>query len=146
MHDSALGGHPGRDATFTLIARQFFWPNMSKDIRQFTRNCDICGNATLWRQKKWGLLKPLPIPNRIWREISIDFITELPETPEGFTTCQVITDRLGKGVFYDAVKELSAEASAKQFIKGYVRHHGFPDAITSDRGTQWVNAFWKYIC
>ena len=83
----------------------------------------------------------MPVPERIWREISIDFITELPETDKGHTTCQVITDRLGKGVLYDAVKDLSAEATADLFIKTFIRHHGLPNAITSDRGTQWVNAF-----
>ena len=26
-----------------------------------------------------------------------------------------------------------------------IRHHGLPSAITSDRGSQWVNAFWKRV-
>lgn len=145
-HDSVLGGHPGRDATFSATARQFFWPNQSEQVRRFVKNCDICGSATIWRHKKWGLLKPLPVPNRIWSEISIDFITGLPQTPEGFTACEVITDRLGKGVMYNAVADQTAEATAERFIQNYVRHHGLPKAITSDRGAQWVNAFWKHVC
>jgi hypothetical protein len=96
-HDSVLGGHPGRDATFTAIARQFFWLNQSEQVRQFIRNCDVCGSATIWRQKKWGLLKPLPVPDRIWSEISIDFITGLPETPEGHTVCEGHHRQTGKG-------------------------------------------------
>ena len=47
VHDSVVSGHPGRDATMALVTRQFFWPGMSKDIRQFVRNCDTCGRTTI---------------------------------------------------------------------------------------------------
>ena len=78
IHDSFLGGHPGRDATIDLVSRQFYWPSINQDIRRFLRNCDVCGRTTIWRDKKKGLLKPLPIPQRIWQEILMDFITDLP--------------------------------------------------------------------
>ena len=39
-----------------------------------------------------------------------------------------------------------AEGVAKQFLRHYVPHHWIPAAITSDRGTQFVNAFWKALC
>ena len=64
-HDSHLSGHPGRDGTLALISRRFFWPGQSQMVRQFIRNCDVCGRSHLWRERKRGLLKPLPIPDRI---------------------------------------------------------------------------------
>ena len=69
VHDSYTTGHPGRDATYTILSRQWFWPGAAKDVRQFLRNCGICGRSTIWRETKHGLLKPLPIPQRIWAEI-----------------------------------------------------------------------------
>jgi hypothetical protein len=57
-------------------------------------------------------LKPLPILDHIWSEISIDFIIDLPESEE----CQniiVITDRLGKEVVADRLDDLKAETVAK---------------------------------
>lgn len=100
-----------------------------------------------WRHKKHGLLKPLPIPGRIWSEITIDFITGLPKSDE-CRTIQVITDRFSKAKSYEAVKDgdLTAEASAARFVNRHVRYHGFPHGIVSDRGVQWVNAFWKRVC
>ena len=144
-HDSAVGGHPGRDNTFALVSRQFFWPGQSQQVRQFVRNCDICGSATVWRHKKSALLKPLPVPDRIWSDISIDFITDLPIS-NGHTFCQVITDRLGKGVMYDSTNDMTALGCAERFVQTYVRHHGFLHAITRVRGSQWVNRFWKRVC
>ena len=49
IHDSFLSGHPGRDATISLISRQIFWPGCNQDVRHFIKNCDTCGRSTIWR-------------------------------------------------------------------------------------------------
>jgi hypothetical protein len=57
-------------------------------------------------------LKPLPILDHIWLEISINFITDLLESEE----CQniiIIIDRLDKGVVADGLDDLKAETVAK---------------------------------
>ncbi|KAI0997916.1 hypothetical protein K3495_g10275 [Podosphaera aphanis] len=77
-HDSYLTGHPGRNNTIAILSRSFFWPRMSAMVRQFCRNCDVCGRMRVWRSRKQGLLLPLPIPERFHSELSIDFMTELP--------------------------------------------------------------------
>lgn len=148
-HDSFLGGHPGRDATIALLSRQFYWPGMNQDVRRFVRNCDVCGRTTIWRDKKKGLLKPLPVPSRIWQEISMDFITDLPPCEEdGSTIILVVTDRLGKGTILLRVPpdRFDAESIAFLFIERYVPFHWLPRGIVSDRGTQFVNALWARVC
>ena len=107
VHDSIIGGHPGREVTSSLMSRQFFWPNMLRDIRRFVRNCDVCGRMKAWRERKQGFLKPLPVLNRLWSEISIDFITGLPLS-DGCTNLAVITDRLGKGVILEPMRTTEA--------------------------------------
>ena len=146
-HDSTLSGHPGRDATLATLSRRFFWPGISQDVRKFCNNCDVCGRITIWRDKRWGLLKPLPIPSRVWREISMDFITGLPPARgSGATNCLVIVDRFSKGAIFEPVSDMSAEGTANVFMKSFYRRHGLPSAITSDRGSQWVWAFWTRVC
>jgi hypothetical protein len=144
-HDSMLGGHPGREGTIALMVRQFHWPKMMSDIRKFIRNCDTCSRNKAWRDKYRGFLKPLPIPSQIWREISMDFITELPLS-NGCTNLMVITCRLSKGVILEGLKEITAEAVAERFIRCFYRHHGFPRAIVSDRGVQFVGDMWTRVC
>lgn len=145
VHDSVLTGHPGREATQAILSRSFFWPGISSDVRRFTRNCHQCRGNHAWRERRHGLLKPLPIPDRIWREISIDFVTELPES-EGHTNIMVITDRLSKGVILEPMESIDALYVAKKFISVFYRHHGIPTAIVSDRGTQFVSMFWAHFC
>jgi hypothetical protein len=40
--------------------------------------CNVCGRTKPWRELKRGLLRSLPLPDRIWKEISMDFVTDLP--------------------------------------------------------------------
>ena len=58
-----ISGYPGRDITKALISRNFTWPGLSQDVRRFLRNYDVCGRLTVWRERRKGLFKPLPIPD-----------------------------------------------------------------------------------
>ena len=117
-HDSVIAGHPGREATAALMIRQFFWPGMLAEIRRFVRNYDTCRKNTAWRDRRQGFLKPLPIPDRTWREISIDFVVELPLSRD-CTNLMVITDRLGKGVILEPMKEITADVVANVFVQSF---------------------------
>jgi transposase InsO family protein/predicted aspartyl protease len=146
-HDSSLTGHPGRDLTKALIGRRFAWPGLSQDVRQFLRNCDVCGRANFWRDQQHGLLKPLPIPDQPWADISVDFITGLPPSgPDETTSIMVITDRLFKSVIFQPMASTTSEAVADALLDCLIRHHGPPKRIVSDRGPQFVGHLWKRIC
>lgn len=134
-HDSHITGHPGRDSTLAILSRSFYWPCMSNMVRKFCRNCDVCGRSHVWRSKRQGLLLPLPVPDRFHSELSIDFMTDLPAKNKGDPRfLMVITDRLLKSVTLEAMNSMSAEDCAKIFMNCHVRFHGFPKALTSDRG------------
>ncbi len=145
-HDSCLTGHPGKEGLGAIIRRKYFWPNFYRDVKQFVRNCHSCGAHTVWRDRKKGLLRPLPIPERIWSEISMDYITDLPPTARGNRHILVIVDRLSKGAIFIPCKDLTSETLSRKIIKHYLPHHLLPTAITSDRGDQFVHGVWSHIC
>jgi hypothetical protein len=144
-HDSVLSGHPGRDGTIAILRRQYFWPGMDRDVRRFVRNCKACGRNTIWRERRHGLLKPLPIPERVGQELSMDFIVGLPES-NGCTNVMVVTDRLSKDIYFVPLADLEADTMAKAMISGVFQYDGLPVAITSDRGSQLVGIMWKRVC
>lgn len=145
IHDSSLTGHPGKDTMVSMILRRWFWPKLRNSVRQFIRNCDVCGRTTVWREAKAGFLRPLPIPERIGTELTIDFVTDLPAS-DGCTNIMVLTDRLSKDIFMFGTDSMAAENCAKVFIDRYYRYFGFPRYLTSDRGSDWLSHFWKAFC
>ncbi|XP_044724307.1 reverse transcriptase (RNA-dependent DNA polymerase) domain-containing protein [Hirsutella rhossiliensis] len=107
------------------------------------------GQRLCWRERIWvpnhepcarGLCRrrldsdvrqfPLPIPDRIWSELSIDFVTDLPPTKSnGSTNLMVVTDRLSKSVVLESLKDITAETTARALLRNVVQHHGVPRAI-----------------
>ena len=43
-HDSRVAGHMGMDKTMELGVRNFYWPEMAKDIEDYVRSCKDCQN------------------------------------------------------------------------------------------------------
>ena len=145
VHGSLSAGHPGREITYKIVARDFFWPGMTDSIRRYVRNCDICGRTKPWREGTQGFLKPLPIPDQIWKEISMDFIEGLP-TSDGMTCLMVVTDRLSKGSIFVPLPDIKTETVVRAFLRHVVAYHWLPNAITSNRGSQFVSVLWERLC
>ena len=111
-------------------------------VCRFYWNCNICGRSYLWREWHKGLLCPLPIPDRFYSKLLIDFIIDLPIKNKGdLWFIMVITNRLLKSITIEAITIMSAEACAECFVQCHYRYHGFPRFLTSDRGSNWVGDF-----
>ncbi|KAI1506860.1 hypothetical protein Ptr86124_014198, partial [Pyrenophora tritici-repentis] len=80
FHDTATAGHGGKRSTYYLVSQQYYWPLMTDTFAQYTGClCVVCRRAKPYRDRKQGLLHPLPVPKRFWTDISVDFITPLPD-------------------------------------------------------------------
>jgi len=145
-HDTPLAGHPGRSKTFDLLSRQYYWKTMRRQVDQYVRNCAECQRSRRSRHASFGVLRPLPVPEKPWEDISMDFVTELPEY-EGYDAIWVVVDRLSKmRHFVPCHTTINARGLAEIFLKEVVRLHGLPKTIISDRGPQFAAVFWKRIC
>jgi transposase InsO family protein len=145
VHTSFGLTHPGRSVTYKTLARYYFWPGMSRDVTRYVDHCDDCSRTKVWRDGKQGYLRPLPVPDRTWQEILIDFITGLPES-DGCTNLMVITDRLSKDVILIALPDIATETVLKAFMERVVHYHFVPRSIVSDRGAQFVSNLWRQFC
>lgn len=93
----------------------------------------------------YGLLQPLPVPDQIWEDLSMDFIMGLP-CSKGYDAIFVVVDRLSKYVHFILLKHpYSAKSLAVVFIKEVVHLHGLPKSIISDRDPIFVSLFWKEL-
>ncbi|GJS84643.1 putative reverse transcriptase domain-containing protein [Tanacetum coccineum] len=81
-----------------------------------------------------GLLVQPEIPQWKWDNISMDFVTKLPRSSQGYDTIWVIVDRLTKSAIFLPIRETDPlEKLAKMYLKEVVARHGIPVSIICDR-------------
>jgi transposase InsO family protein len=144
-HDSPMAGHFGIAKTFDLVSRTFTWPSMRKYIKDYVDGCDTCQRSKSSNHKPYGLLQPLPIADRPWASISVDFITQLPDS-NGFTAVCVFVDRFTKMAhFAPTTNNVDADGTVQLFLERVFSAHGLPDDIVSDRGVTFTSKFTRAI-
>jgi len=145
FHASPTGGHSGFLRTYKRVVGNLYWVGMKKRVQEFVKQCDICQRQKYAATSPVGLLQPLPIPDCVWEDISLDFITGLPKS-KGFDVVFVVVDRLSKYEHFIPLKHpYTARKVAEIFAKEIVRLHGIPNSIVSDRDPLFMSLFWQEL-
>nr|GFB38234.1 putative reverse transcriptase domain, ribonuclease H-like domain, aspartic peptidase domain protein [Tanacetum cinerariifolium] len=93
-----------------------------------------------------GLLVQPKIPEWKWDNITMDFVTKLPKSSQGYDTIWVIVDRLNKSVIFTPIKETDpTDKLARIYLKEVVTRHGIPISIISDRDPRFASNFWRSL-
>ena len=71
------------------------WPGIWTMVKDYIRSCTTCAWSKAPHHCPYGLLKQLPIPEKPWNSILMDFIEQLPLS-SSFTAILVIIDWLSK--------------------------------------------------
>ena len=58
-HDNLTAGHFGRQRTYELIRRDFYWPKMKVDIDNYVKSCVTCQKVKSSKKKMYGKLMPI---------------------------------------------------------------------------------------
>jgi len=145
FHDTPSGGHAGVKRTLVRVAANFYWSGMRKAVENFVGSCLVCQQIKYSTQVPAGLLQPLPIPEKVWEDVTMDFITGLPPS-QGSTVIFVVVDRLSKTAHFGALPtSFTASKVAELFVSLVVRHHGYPRSIVSDRDPVFISTFWRKL-
>ena len=149
FHDDPLSGHFGVNRTEELIQRQFQWKGMRRDIQEYVSSCAVCQRTVSKRHLPYGSLVSLPKPNRPWSEVSMDFVTGLPEARVGFQDVDsvfVVVDRYTRMARFCAVStSINAAELARLFHTEIELKFGAPNGIVSDRGSIFTSDFWSEL-
>jgi hypothetical protein len=143
FHDSIPAGHPGRANTLSLIARNYYWPHMSEFVLRYVDGCELCQKTKPRRQKLYGPLQPLKIPDGPWQHISTDYIGPLPASRR-HDAIQVVCDKSTKRAhFLGAHSTDTAEDMCDIFMERVWSLHGTPKKLVSDWGPQFIARYTK---
>ncbi|GKA44011.1 ty3-gypsy retrotransposon protein [Tanacetum coccineum] len=96
-------------------------------------------------QAPGGYLQPLPTPMAVWEDVSMDFITGLPNS-KGVTVIFVVVDHFKKYAHFGMLPtNFNAHKVAEVFLEIVIKHHGLPKTIVSDRDPIFVSKFWNQL-
>jgi hypothetical protein len=144
-YNGGLVGHFGHGKTFFQLNSLYYCPWMRKNIKKFVKKCIICQHAKR-KRKNTRLYQPLPVPERLWDIVSMDFVLGLSRTQRGFDSIFMVVDIFSKMTHFIPCQKTSDETHiANLFFKEVVRLHGLPKSIVSDQDTKFVGHFWRII-
>ena len=84
---------------------------------------------------------PNHIPYHQWQIISIDLITELPQS-HSYNSILVAIDRLSKRAHFIATtSNITSLGVTRLFRDSVWKLHGLPEEVISDRGPQFMSNF-----
>ncbi|GJX87037.1 putative reverse transcriptase domain-containing protein [Tanacetum coccineum] len=145
-HKSKYSTHPGSDKMYQDLKQLYWWPNMKVNIATYVSKCLTCAKVKAEYQKPSRLLVQPEIPECKWEKITMDFITKLPKTANGYDTIWVIVDRLTKSAHFLPMRENDPmEKLMKLYIKEVVTRHGVPVSIISDHDGRFTSLFWHAL-
>ena len=116
---------------------------MRRDVKKFVSDCQTCQQMKDFSLNPVGLLQPLPIPELVFKEISMDFITSLPASHKK-TIIMAVVDHLSKyGHFIALPGNITSESVVAAFVSKIIRLHGILSSIVTDRDLKFMNSFGK---
>nr|GFC95886.1 reverse transcriptase domain-containing protein [Tanacetum cinerariifolium] len=93
-----------------------------------------------------GFLVQPKIPEWKWGNITMDFVTKLPQSLQGYDTIWVVVNRLTKSTIFTPIKETDPmDKLARIYLKEVVTRHGIPASIISDRDPRFASNFWRSL-
>nr|GEX69696.1 putative reverse transcriptase domain, ribonuclease H-like domain, aspartic peptidase domain protein [Tanacetum cinerariifolium] len=77
---------------------------------------------------------------------TMDFVTKLPKSSQGYDTIWVIVDRLTKSAIFTPIRETDPmDKLARIYLKEVVTRYGIPVSIISDRDPRCASNFWRSL-
>jgi len=114
-HDTLVGEHGGQWKMVELVTRNFWWPRVTVEVKQYVEGYDLCQRNKNRTEPPAGKLMPNEAPDKPWAHITADFIVKLPLS-RGYDSILVVCDRLTKMAhFIPMTEKTSAEGLAVLF-------------------------------
>lgn len=135
--------HGGIRTTRKMISQRFFWPSMNKDVGNMVRSCLPCQRNKIDRHTSSPTMN-IPIESSRFSEVHIDIVGPLPQS-EGNTYLLTCMDRFTRWPEAFPIPDIRAETICKTFWNGWICRFGCPNALISDRGSQFLSSLMKQL-
>jgi hypothetical protein len=138
-HHQGKTCHKGINEMKTSIERNFYWPDLIKDITNFVNNCVTCQVSKYERNPPVLKFNLTPTASKPLEHIHID---TFKISNNSFLTILDAFSRYGQAYHIASLSPINIIDSLLVFIS----HHGLPNKITADRGSEFKNNSLENFC
>ena len=149
-HDDLLARHFNADKISELLNHKYYWKSMIKDVKEYVNTCDICQRMKMKCHLSYNELKLLSWFTDSWKEITMNFITDLSSSKWKevmYDLILVIVDCYMKMIHYLSTKKiLTAVELTELFFEQIALRYEISNDIVIDKDSLFISAFWSEVC
>lgn len=144
-HEDPLAGHFGINKTKQRILRQFFWPSVDQDVRDFCKSCHSCQMVGKPNQKiPQAPLQPIPAFDDPFSHVIVDCVGPLPKSKKGMQyllTIMCVSTRYVEAI---PLRRITSANVVEVLVKFFTTV-GLPRTIQTDQGSNFMSKIFKQV-
>lgn len=121
-HNTQSVAHPGAKATCDIIERNYHWPSLHRDVKDYVSKCDNCLRRKSTTVQSQGLMSSISC--------------ERHRTPRGNSHILVAIDVFSRFVEAKATDSNDTKIVARFVVDNLVCRYGTPSTLLSDNGSE----------
>ncbi len=145
IHDQSFIFHSDNRRTIDLVQRFYYWSDHWATIKRYIRNCHACQQSKTSRNSINELHHSLLISQKCWKDIAINFITELSLSEDYNAICTIICRLIKKHHYvfcHWKDNDISVEEMIWIMLWNVYRLHDLSSSIVSNRDSQFISTMW----
>jgi len=149
VHDQSSISHFDNRQIINLVQRFYYWSDHQATIQWYIQNCHACQGSKASRDNINELHHSLSISQKRWKDIAINFITELSLSEDYNVICTIICHLIKECHYVSCHWEdddISIEETIWIMLWNVYWLHDLLSSIVSNRDSQFISTMWKSLC
>ena len=137
--------HLGIEKSTILVAQDYWWPTLKKDVEHWTRSCVECQAVKVIRHNRPKIVF-FPQQTERFQFVHIDTVGPMDVTSENNKYVLTIKDRGTCFLVTVPIPNKRAETVRNAFIQHWCGYFGIPQVVISDNGGEVKNSLLEVAC
>ncbi len=149
VHDQSSIFHLDNKRIIDLVQRFYYWSDHWATIRWYIQNCHACQRSKVFRNSINELHHSLSISQKRWKNIAMNFITELSLSEDYNVICTIICHLIKEHHYvfcHWKDDDISVEEMIWIMLWNVYRLHDLLSSIVLNRDFQFISTMWKSLC